>query len=201
MPSPGPAANDPDNEALIQVGSPYPAELPSALANQFTLQRLKSSLHYPLGLLVDSTTLELGTNATPQFIGTLTELVHAQIENAAQDLEAFARHRNAKRIETRDVLLLGRRNEGLKEMLEKEAEKIKKAMEKNSGKEVGRVKQNGSVEGGRAAGGRVEKNKRGKRKGKRASRLINDEASENNDSQAEEVEEMELDYDEEDEDE
>lgn len=41
--------------------------------------RLKSSLWYHVGQLVDDETINLGTNATPQYIGSLTELVWAQI--------------------------------------------------------------------------------------------------------------------------
>ena len=43
------------------------------------MQRLKSSLWYQVGKIVDEETINLGVNATPQFIGSLTELVWAQI--------------------------------------------------------------------------------------------------------------------------
>ena len=43
------------------------------------LQRLKSALWYSIGKIVDEETLKLGVNATPQFIGSLTELVWAQL--------------------------------------------------------------------------------------------------------------------------
>jgi centromere protein S len=42
-------------------------------------QRLKSALWYSIGKIVDEETLRLGVNATPQFIGSLTELTWAQI--------------------------------------------------------------------------------------------------------------------------
>ncbi len=43
------------------------------------LQRLKAALWYSIGKIVDEETLRLGVNATPQFIGALTEMVWAQI--------------------------------------------------------------------------------------------------------------------------
>lgn len=49
----------------------------SKLANRF--QRLKSALWFSIGKIVDEETLKLGVNATPQFIGALTEMVWAQI--------------------------------------------------------------------------------------------------------------------------
>ena len=54
-------------------------------------QRLKSALWYAIGKTVDEETLGLGINATPQFIGALTEMVWAQIANVATDLESFAK--------------------------------------------------------------------------------------------------------------
>jgi centromere protein S len=45
----------------------------------FQKQRLKSALWYRIGKIVDEETLRLGVNATPQFIGSLTELTWAQI--------------------------------------------------------------------------------------------------------------------------
>lgn len=41
--------------------------------------RLKSTLWYHVGQVVDEETINLGVNATPQYIGSLTELVWAQI--------------------------------------------------------------------------------------------------------------------------
>ena len=142
-----------------------------------------------MGTLVDGETLNLGINATPQFIGALTELTYGQIENIAQDLEAFAKHRKGKadgkrRIEVGDVLLLGRRNEGLMEILEKEAERVE-----------GRSKAKAANGRGKAANGTAKKSERAsngqspatasafttKSKGKaraRASRTLDDSADE-----------------------
>lgn len=43
------------------------------------LQRLKSALWYSIGQFVDDALLTDDLNATPQFIGALTELVYTQI--------------------------------------------------------------------------------------------------------------------------
>lgn len=44
-------------------------------------QRLKASLWFSVGKIVDEESLRLNTNATPQFIGALTEMVWMQIGN------------------------------------------------------------------------------------------------------------------------
>lgn len=80
-------------------------------------QRLKSALWFSIGKIVDEETLKLGVNATPQFIGALTEMVWAQIENVSTDLKSFARHAGRSTISTDDVMLLSRRNEGLETVL------------------------------------------------------------------------------------
>ncbi|KAF2096695.1 hypothetical protein NA57DRAFT_58593 [Rhizodiscina lignyota] len=86
-------------------------------------ERLKSALWYSIGQVVDHETLNSLSlsgsvhNATPQFIGALTELVWAQIASAGKDLENFAKHAGRSTIQTDDVLLLARRNEGLESLL------------------------------------------------------------------------------------
>jgi len=45
-------------------------------------QRLKAALWFSIGKIVDEESLRLNTNATPQFIGALTEMVWAQIGKA-----------------------------------------------------------------------------------------------------------------------
>ncbi|KAF1836888.1 hypothetical protein BDW02DRAFT_645843 [Decorospora gaudefroyi] len=90
-------------------------------------ERLKSALWYTIGQFVDEKSLESDLNATPQFIGALTELVYTQIANTARDLEVFSKHAGRKTINPDDVLLLGRRNEQLQAMLEKELEGIRAA--------------------------------------------------------------------------
>ncbi|THZ66402.1 hypothetical protein D6C85_08160 [Aureobasidium pullulans] len=88
--------------------------------------RLKSSLWYSIGSIVDAIALDQDLNATPQFIGSLTELVWSQILTSGADLENFAKHAGRDTIDTKDVLLLVRRNEQLKEVLENALKEIKK---------------------------------------------------------------------------
>ena len=96
-------------------------------------QRLKAALWFAVGKMVDEQSLRRNRNATPQFIGALTEMVWTQIgglsyvampprqprmltnraENVAIDLESFSRHAGRTSITTDDVLLLARRNADL----------------------------------------------------------------------------------------
>lgn len=85
-------------------------------------EKLKAALWFAIGQKVD----DLDERATPHAIGALSELVWSQIENVAQDLEAFAKHSNRSTITSKDVVLLGRRNDDLKALLEKEAEEARK---------------------------------------------------------------------------
>jgi len=98
-------------------------------------QRLKAALWFAVGKMVDEQSLLRNRNATPQFIGALTEMVWTQIgehshpqgaklmvqlrvltsgpENVAIDLESFSRHAGRTSVTTDDVLLLARRNADL----------------------------------------------------------------------------------------
>ncbi|KAF2658458.1 putative apoptosis-inducing TAF9-like domain 1 family protein, partial [Lophiostoma macrostomum CBS 122681] len=87
--------------------------------------RLKSALWYALGNYVDEECLHQNLNATPQFIAALTELVYTQIANTSRDLETFAKHAGRSTINTSDVMLLSRRNEGLENVLRRELDDIK----------------------------------------------------------------------------
>ncbi|KAH8594610.1 kinetochore component CENP-S-domain-containing protein [Bisporella sp. PMI_857] len=90
-------------------------------------ERLKAALWFSIGKIVDEESLRLNTNATPQFIGALTEMVWAQIENVSVDLESFCRHAGRTTINTDDVLLIARRNDALhdimKDFIDKESAK------------------------------------------------------------------------------
>ncbi|KAJ9661222.1 MHF histone-fold complex component [Coniosporium apollinis] len=77
-------------------------------------EQLKSALWYSLGQYIDDECLRQNWNVTPQFIGALTEMVFAQI---SKDLETFAAHAGRTTINTSDVLLLARRNDGLESVL------------------------------------------------------------------------------------
>lgn len=76
-------------------------------------ERLKAALWFAVGKMVDEQSLLRNRNATPQFIGALTEMVWTQIENVAIDLESFSRHAGRSSVTTDDVLLLARRNADL----------------------------------------------------------------------------------------
>ncbi|KAJ6785282.1 hypothetical protein PWT90_01082 [Aphanocladium album] len=79
--------------------------------------RLKSALWYAVGQIVDEECMRRNRNATPQFIGALTELVWTQIENVAVDLESFANHAGRSVVTTEDVLLLARKNPDLQQLM------------------------------------------------------------------------------------
>jgi centromere protein S len=97
-------------------------------------QKLKSTLWFQIGKIVDEETLNLGIHATPQYIGSLTELVWTQIANTATDLESFAQHAGRNTVKTDDAMLLTRRNEGLEGILKEEVERLKRKKEEGRGK-------------------------------------------------------------------
>ncbi|KAL3422627.1 hypothetical protein PVAG01_06783 [Phlyctema vagabunda] len=108
-------------------------------------ERLKAALWFSIGKIVDEETMRLNTNATPQFIGALSEMVWTQIgpvdyaENVAIDLEAFARHAGRTTVNTDDVLLVTRRNDALhgimRDFVEKEGARKARTKAKGKGKE------------------------------------------------------------------
>lgn len=122
-------------------------------------ERLKASLWFSIGKIVDEETLRQNTTATPQFIGALTEMVWTQIgtfrdvnwrsakltsvENVAIDLESFSRHAGRTMVTTDDVLLITRRNDALngiiKDFIDEEKSK-KVAKGKGPAKAKGRSK-------------------------------------------------------------
>ncbi|KAH9865297.1 hypothetical protein IAQ61_009244 [Plenodomus lingam] len=90
-------------------------------------ERLKSALWYSIGQFVDEECLTCDLNATPQFIGALTELVYTQIANTSHDLELFSAHAGRSVITPADVMLLARRNEKLEEYMQMELSAIRAA--------------------------------------------------------------------------
>ncbi|KZL76693.1 apoptosis-inducing TAF9-like domain 1 family [Colletotrichum tofieldiae] len=98
-------------------------------------ERLKAALWFAVGKIVDEESIKQGCNATPQFIGALTEMVWAQIESVAGDLESFSRHARRTTVSTDDVVLLARKNPDLLDIVrgfvdEKKADKQKKGKNK-----------------------------------------------------------------------
>lgn len=90
-------------------------------------ERLKAALWHSTGKAVDAVAVENNFNATPQFIGSLTELVHSKITTAATDLERFAKHADRLTINSKDVQLLARNNEALESILKEKAENVRKS--------------------------------------------------------------------------
>ncbi|EHA55365.1 hypothetical protein MCOR27_006260 [Pyricularia oryzae] len=88
-------------------------------------ERLKAALWFAVGKIVDEETMKKQRNATPQFIGALTDMVFTQIENVAKDLESFSSHAGRSTITTDDVLLLARRNEDLHNIIKQEVDQQK----------------------------------------------------------------------------
>ncbi|SPQ21825.1 5717c0a8-2e49-4c3b-b204-a7eaf5d7462e [Thermothielavioides terrestris] len=99
-------------------------------------ERLKAALWYAVGKIVDEESLARNRNATPQFIGALTDMVWHQIETVATDLESFSRHAGRTTITTDDVLLLARRNQDLYSVIKDTVDREKAA--KAKGKRAGR---------------------------------------------------------------
>ncbi|KAH7152392.1 kinetochore component CENP-S-domain-containing protein [Dactylonectria estremocensis] len=88
-------------------------------------ERLKAALWYAIGQMVDEECLNRNRNATPQFIGALTELVWTQIDNVGTDLESFGNHAGRSTVTTDDVLLLARKNPDLHQIIKGFIDKTK----------------------------------------------------------------------------
>jgi len=102
------------------------------------MERLKASLWFSIGKIVDEETARLKTTATPQFLGAMTEMVWAQIENVAQDLESFSRHAGRTTVTTDDVMLITRRNEALGDMMRDFVDRDKAERETERGAKKGK---------------------------------------------------------------
>ncbi|KAK7208078.1 kinetochore component CENP-S-domain-containing protein [Myxozyma melibiosi] len=98
--------------------------MPSADMDPELQNRLKSAVWYTVGKIVDEACESLGVNVTPQYTAALTELVYAQAVTLATDIESFAWHAKRKTVNTDDVLMMCRRNEGLKDVLEEFVEEL-----------------------------------------------------------------------------
>ncbi|KAM5342591.1 hypothetical protein ACJ41O_013557 [Fusarium nematophilum] len=110
-------------------------------AGQDDRDRLKAALWYAVGKIVDEECLRRNRNATPQFIGALTELVWNQIENVATDLESFSNHAGRTTVTTDDVLLLARKNPDLHQIMKEfvdQAKAEKEAVKGRGGASKGR---------------------------------------------------------------
>ncbi|KAL2144126.1 hypothetical protein VTI28DRAFT_9580 [Corynascus sepedonium] len=104
------------------------------LPDEEVQERLKAALWYSIGKIVDQESLQRNRNATPQFIGALTDMVWHQIESVATDLESFSQHAGRTTVTTDDVLLLARRNQDLHSVIKDAIDKEKAAKMKTNGK-------------------------------------------------------------------
>ncbi|KAK1833249.1 centromere protein S [Podospora conica] len=114
--------------------------MPPSPDQQELRERLKEALWFSIGKIVDDESLRWNRNATPQFIGALTDVVWAQIEHVAIDLENFAHHAGRTTVSTDDVLLLARRNTDLHGMIKEVVDKQVAAKMKNGKGGKGRVR-------------------------------------------------------------
>ncbi|KAJ5894822.1 hypothetical protein N7495_006513 [Penicillium taxi] len=80
-------------------------------------ERLKAELWRVVTDITDEETVKFGISTTPQFISALTELVWIQLETASIDIESFAKHAGRSKVNISDVMMLGRRNEGVNAIL------------------------------------------------------------------------------------
>lgn len=76
-----------------------------------------------------------------------------QIANSARDMELFARHAGRRAVQAEDVMLLGRRNVDVEELLRAEFERIK-AEEGRSGAGAGAGAKKRGRPSGAGAGGK-----------------------------------------------
>ncbi|KAG7128928.1 Centromere protein S like [Verticillium longisporum] len=106
-------------------------------AQDDTRERLKAALWFAVGQMVDEESMKKNRNATPQFIGALTEMVWEQIEATATDLEGFSRHAGRTTVTADDVVLLARKNPDLHELIRDYVDELK-AKKASKGKGKGR---------------------------------------------------------------
>ncbi|OJD27968.1 hypothetical protein ACJ73_00624 [Blastomyces percursus] len=69
-------------------------------------ERLKSALWLAIGRIVDDETIKLGVDATPQFIGALTEMVWAQIGKIPLAFPSSPCHDHERRFQESVISLL-----------------------------------------------------------------------------------------------
>ncbi|CRK34937.1 hypothetical protein BN1708_006572 [Verticillium longisporum] len=100
-------------------------------AQDDTRERLKAALWFAVGQMVDEESMKKNRNATPQFIGALTEMA------TATDLEGFSRHAGRTTVTADDVVLLARKNPDLHELVRDYVDELK-AKKSSKGKGKGR---------------------------------------------------------------
>ncbi|KAM0529574.1 hypothetical protein ACHAP9_003861 [Verticillium nonalfalfae] len=101
-------------------------------AQDDTRERLKAALWFAVGQMVDEESMKKNRNATPQFIGALTEMVWEQIGKFLA-----ARHAGRTTVTADDVVLLARKNPDLHELIRDYVDELK-AKKASKGKGKGR---------------------------------------------------------------
>ncbi|KAM0591471.1 hypothetical protein ACHAP6_002251 [Verticillium nonalfalfae] len=102
-------------------------------AQDDTRERLKAALWFAVGQMVDEESMKKNRNATPQFIGALTEMVWEQIGKFL----AASRHAGRTTVTADDVVLLARKNPDLHELIRDYVDELK-AKKASKGKGKGR---------------------------------------------------------------
>ncbi|CRJ87040.1 hypothetical protein BN1723_000223 [Verticillium longisporum] len=102
-------------------------------AQDDTRERLKAALWFAVGQMVDEESMKKNRNATPQFIGALTEMVWEQIGKSL----ATRRHAGRTTVTADDVVLLARKNPDLHELIRDYVDELK-AKKASKGKGKGR---------------------------------------------------------------
>ncbi|KAF3348339.1 Dihydrodipicolinate synthase-like protein [Verticillium dahliae VDG1] len=101
-------------------------------AQDDTRERLKAALWFAVGQMVDEESMKKNRNATPQFIGALTEMVWEQIGKSLA-----TRHAGRTTVTADDVVLLARKNPDLHELIRDYVDELK-AKKASKGKGKGR---------------------------------------------------------------
>ncbi|KAF6008008.1 hypothetical protein HII13_004191 [Brettanomyces bruxellensis] len=92
---------------------------------------LKASIWRTITKIVEEQTQKLSQGsdspitATPQLVAALVELVYRQLTSVGEDLALFANHAGRKTITPNDMMMIVRKNPGLKAMLSQQLEGAK----------------------------------------------------------------------------
>ncbi|KAH6845506.1 kinetochore component CENP-S-domain-containing protein [Chaetomium sp. MPI-CAGE-AT-0009] len=102
------------------------------LQDEEVQERLKEALWFSIGKIVDQESLQRNRNATPQFIGALTDMIWHQIGK-----QSISQHAGRTTVTTDDVLLLARRNQDLYSVIKDVVDREKAAKVKGKDKARG----------------------------------------------------------------
>ncbi|KAK9459002.1 kinetochore component CENP-S-domain-containing protein [Lipomyces oligophaga] len=80
-------------------------------------ERLRAAVWVIVNEITQEESVVLKVTPTPQYVAALADLVYTQAVTLAGDIEAFAEHANRKVVSADDVLMMCRRNEGLKDCI------------------------------------------------------------------------------------